>query len=117
MSHLIVLTAEMHKIAYLNINVKYRRPGNVIGYIPVEFEIFRDREFYKAVPLQSFQTRILTTLPNKLVFKVSDGKVYNFTAGKEEVVEDIVSKLAKMNVVEKLQKRYEEAFSNNSYCR
>ena len=117
MSHLIVLTAEMHKIAYLNINVKYRRPGNVIGYIPVEFEIFRDGEFYKAVPLQSFQTRILTTLPNKLVFKVSDGKVYNFTAGKEEVVEDIVSKLAKMNVVEKLQKRYEEAFSNNSYCR
>ena len=117
MSHLIVLTAEMHKIAYLNINVKYRRPGNVIGYIPVEFEIFRDGEFYKAIPLQSIQTRILTTLPDELVFKISDRRIFNYVPGTEEVIEDIVNELVEVNLVERPQKRFVESFSNRCSCK
>ncbi len=100
MSKLIVIAAEMHKIAENTINVKYRRPGNVIGYIPVTFEIFFDREYYKAVPLQSYQTRLLTNTPNALTFQVEHGKIYNSTRGTQEVVEEIVKQLAQMNILE-----------------
>jgi len=103
MSHLIVIAAEMHKIAYLNINVKYRQPGNLVEYIPVEFEVFRDGEIYRAIPLQSIETRILTTLPDELTFEITEDKILNHIPGKEEVVEDIVSKLVEMNVVERPQ--------------
>jgi len=97
MSHLIVITAEMYKVAEFTVNVKHRQPENVVEYIPVEFEIFRDGEYYKAIPLQDTQTRILTTLPCELVFEIKDGKIINYTQGKEEVVEDIVNKLVEMN--------------------
>jgi len=103
MSHLIVIAAEMHKIAYLNINVKYRQPGNLVEYIPVEFEVFRDGEIYRAIPLQSIQTRILRALPDELTFEITEDKILNYIPGKEEVVEDIVSQLVEMNVVERPQ--------------
>lgn len=99
MSNLIVITAEMYKVAEFTIHVKFRKPGNIVAHIPVEFEIFRDGEYYKAVPLQDSQIRMLTTLPRELIFEVKDGRVYNATRGKEEVVEDIVNRLLKMNAV------------------
>jgi hypothetical protein len=100
MSKLIVIAAEMHKIAEITIDIKYRRPGNVIGYIPVQFEIFLDGEFYKAIPLQNYQTRLLTNLPNALLFQVKNGKICNCTRGTQEVIEELVKKLGTMNVVE-----------------
>ncbi len=111
MSNLIVITSEMYKIAYFSINVKYCRPGNVVEYIPVEFEIFRDGIFYKAIPLQ---TTILTNLPKELLFQVKKGKVSDFHPGEEEVVEDIVNKLAELNLVERLKERSGETISFSS---
>ena len=104
MSNLIVITPEMYKVAEFPVDVKFRKPGNVVEYVRVEFEIFRDGEYYKAVPLQDSQTKILTTLPCELLFEVKEGKIYNHTEGKEEVVEDVVCKLAELNLVEPLKK-------------
>ena len=92
MSNLVVIAREMYKVAQFSIDVKYRRPGNVVEYLPVKFEIFRDGEYYKAIPLQDFQTRILTNLPKALKFEIKEGKILNYSADKE-VVEDIVNKL------------------------
>ena len=99
MSNLVVIACEMYKVAEFSINVKYRRPGNVVEYLPVKFEIFRDGEYYKAIPLQDFQTRILTNLPKALKFEIKEGKIYNYTTDKEEVVEDIVNKLLERNCI------------------
>ena len=100
MAHLIVITPEMHKIAQIPVEVKYRRPGNVIEYTSVEFEVFRDREFYKAVPLDDSKVRRITDLPNELLFQIKNGKVILSKPGKEEVIEDIVSELVAINIVE-----------------
>ncbi len=113
MSHLIVITAEMHKIAEFFINVKYRRPGNVITYIPIEFEVFINGEFYKAVPLQNFETRMLTSLPNAIMFQIKNGKVYNDNRGTEDIVKEIVGKLGEMNIVEIPLKRFEQTNPKN----
>lgn len=98
----------MHKIAEFSINIKHRRPGNVVQYIPVEFEVFLDGEYYKAIPLQSAQSSLLTNLPNELLFRVEDGKIYNCTRRTEEIVEDIVNQLAERGVIEMPEKRFSE---------
>ena len=99
MSNLVVIAREMHKVAEFSIDVKYRRPGNVVYYLPVKFEIFRDGEYYKAIPLQDFQTRILTNLPKALKFEIKEGKIYNYSTDKEEVVDDIVNKLLERKIL------------------
>ena len=99
MSNLVVIASEMYKVAEFSIDVKYCRPGNVVEYLPVEFEIFRDGEYYKAIPLQDFQTRILTNLPKALKFEIKEGKIYNYSIDKEEVVDDIVNKLLERKIL------------------
>jgi hypothetical protein len=113
MSQLIVITAEMHKIAEFSINVKYRRPGNVVAYIPVEFEVFINGDYYKAVPLQNFETRRLTSLPNCITFQIKNGKVYNDNRGTEDVVKEIVGKLFEMNILELPEKNLTETNNKN----
>jgi hypothetical protein len=100
MSHLVIITADLHKIADLSINVKYRQPGNVVEYLPVEFEVFKDGNFYKAVPLPGVETRTLTNLLNEYVFQINNGKACNCKQGSEEIIDEIVRKMAQTNIVE-----------------
>src|SRR3954452_552212 len=100
MSKLIIFTSDMHKIAEFCINIKYRQPGNVVEYLPVEFEVFIDRGYYKALPLQNSQTKLLVNLPDELIFQIKDGKICNYINGTSEVVEDIVKKLVEIDLVE-----------------
>ncbi|WP_018613845.1 hypothetical protein [Segetibacter koreensis] len=109
MTNLVVITAAMHKVADLFINVKYRCPGNVIKYVPVKFEVFREGEYFKALPVETAESNRLTNLPKQLLFQIDSGKVYTFDkADKEDVVEDIANNLYKMNIVECPQKQVTE---------
>jgi hypothetical protein len=100
MSKLIVAGPKMHKIAEFPVKVKYRQLENVPEYIPVEFEIFVDGEYYKALPLESFEKRMLANLPNELKFQTKNGQIENCKKESQEVIEEIVRKLFEMNVVE-----------------
>src|SRR5437764_1273920 len=100
MSKLIIIAADMHKIAEFYINVKYRQPGNVVEYLPVEFEVFKDGDYYRAIPLPRFEVKTLTNLPCEYTFQIKNGKPYKCQKGTEEIVDDIVRKIAHMNVVE-----------------
>jgi len=100
MSTLIVIAAEMHKIANFHVNVKHRHSGNIVEYIPVEFEIFEDGKYLKAIPQQCLQTKALLQLPNELLFAVKEGKICHRESCKDEITADIVDKLVKMNIVE-----------------
>ncbi len=104
MSNLIVTTPEMHKITDFKINVKYFRPGNVVAYTPVEFEIFINEENVKAIPLPGTQNQLLINLPNELMFQIKDDKICNCKDSEKEIVEDIVSKLVEMTIVKTLEK-------------
>jgi hypothetical protein len=114
MSQMIVIASPMHKIANIPVNVKYRRPGNVIAYLPVEFEIFKEGEYFRAIPLQDLQNRILTNLPKELLFKVKDGIIYNNPAGTDAVVQDILRQLVSMNEVETPQEVFVETTSTST---
>ena len=103
MSNFIIIAAEMHKISEFPIDVKYRQPGNVVEYLPVEFEIFQDGNYFKAIPLPGFETWTLTDLRNEYTFQIKNGKTYNCKKGTEEIIDDIVNKMVQMNVVEVLQ--------------
>jgi hypothetical protein len=108
MPRLVIITPEMHKIAEFTIKVKYRCPGNVIEYTPVEFEVFKDGEWYKAVPLCDVKTRLLTDLPRETFFQIKNGKITECNNVSREVIEDIVCKMIALDVVDKpLQKGVE----------
>lgn len=118
MSNLKVVTAEMHKVADLDIKVKYRRPGNVVGYVPVEFEIFKDGEYFKAIPLATIESKRLTNLPAQLLFQLKNRTIYTIDKTgkeKEEVIEDIVNELFDMNIAEVSQKKVEKTENVNSH--
>jgi hypothetical protein len=100
MSKLIIITPGMHKIVNLQIKVKYKKPGNVIEYIPVEFEVFRKGEHLEAVPLINANSRLLTNLPNEILFQVKNGKIKCCTPGREEVVSDLAKKMIEMDLME-----------------
>lgn len=109
MSKLIIITADMHKVAEFSINVKYRQPGNVVEYFPVEFEVFRDGDYYKAVPLPSVENTRLTEFRKEYPFQIKNGKACNCYTGTEEIVDDIVKKMAQMNIIETQQGKLMEA--------
>jgi hypothetical protein len=100
MSNLIVIAAGMHKIAALPLKVKCCDGGNGGEYIPVEFEIFVQGEYYKALPLHSREARQRTNLPDQLLFQIKNGTVYNDSGGTDKVVEDLVNQLIKMKIAE-----------------
>jgi hypothetical protein len=108
MPRLVIITPEMHKIAEFTIKVKYRCPGNVIEYIPVEFEVFKDGEWYKVVPLLDAKTRLLTDLPAELFFQLKNGKITRCSNKQKEVIEDIVCKMNAFDVVDKPLQRIVE---------
>jgi len=117
MSNLIVITAEMHKVADFYLNVKYRCPGNVVKYTSVEFEIFRDGECFKAIPVETDENRRLTDLPKQLLFQIKNGMAYTSSrTGTEEVVEEIVNKLFEMKIVEVVAKKVVEKSDAHSIC-
>src|SRR4051812_22868281 len=81
MSNFIIIAADMHKIAAFSINVKYRQPGNVVEYLPVEFEIYQDGNYFEAIPLPCSKTRTLTNLRNEYTFQLKNGKTYDWEKG------------------------------------
>lgn len=100
MSHIEIEACEMHKIGQFFINVKHHPPGNVVEYLPVEFKIFQDGEYYKAIPFRDFDKKIIMDLPSELSFQIKNWKKFNYQHSHEEIIEDIVDKLIYMNLVE-----------------
>ena len=41
MSSLTITPAAMHKIANVDVDVKYRQPGNVVTYVSIIFEVYK----------------------------------------------------------------------------
>jgi hypothetical protein len=96
---LTVITPDCHKIAECEVKVKYRRPGNVVEYLPVKFEVFREGECYKAVPLQDTSIRILTNLPRQIFFHLKNGKVVQCSRGQQEIMEELVTQMVSREMI------------------
>jgi hypothetical protein len=105
MSRLIIISAEMHKIANVIVDVKYRHPGNVVAYVSVAFEIYRDGIDFFAVPVSSEENMRLLNLPKKFSFRFKNEILGISLPGLEEVVEDIVGQLNPVGLI-KVPDRY-----------
>ena len=92
------------KLANVNVSVPFHAPGNVIKYKKVDFEVFKVDGHYKAVPLCSYQDRVLASLPPELVFDYNNGHVLssrgNQKDGNLHVLSDIVEELKKQKALE-----------------
>ena len=83
----------MHKIANVDVNVKYRRPGNVVAYVPVIFEVYQKGNKFDAIPFVSEETKILTNLPTEITFRMQNETIYEVSQRYKEVVESLVERL------------------------
>ncbi|MEO6914931.1 MAG: hypothetical protein ABI151_04095 [Chitinophagaceae bacterium] len=106
MSNLIIVTASMHKIANVSIEVKYRHPGNVVAYIAVEFELYEVKGKYFAVPLVSIETRRILNLPAQFSFHVQNNVILVSGNGLKGVVKELVKKLSQLALIDDVQKEY-----------
>jgi hypothetical protein len=103
MSNLIIISAAMHKIANVEVDVKYRYPGNVIEYISMTFEVYKNRCKFFAIPLANEENRRLANLPNEFSFRLEGEVIYISARGLEEVVEQIVDKLQSLGLIKRCQ--------------
>ncbi|MDQ3844426.1 MAG: hypothetical protein M3342_10490 [Bacteroidota bacterium] len=90
------------KIASVTINVPFRSAGNIIKNRTMEFEVWKENAYYKAIPLCSYQDRVLANLPPELVFEYRDGNASSTRGIKDgniQVIRDIALQLKATNVV------------------
>ncbi len=102
MPHFIIIPPATHKLATINIDVEYARPGNNISHVPVNFEIFKRGNRFIALPIQTRKMRLLTNLSGPIEFDVQEEKI-GCKPVYREIVEEIVLKLAAANVIERQQ--------------
>ena len=99
MSSLIIISAGMHKIANVDVDVKHFRPGNVISYIPIKFEIFREGINFVAVSIASEENLRLTNLPKEFSFRFKNEIMGISLPNLVEIVEEIVDKLQPLGLI------------------
>ncbi len=96
--------ATIDKLAGINVKVPFHGPGNVIKYKEVEFDIFKVEGQYKAVPLCSYQDRVLASLPPELIFTYEQGATTssrgNLKDGNLGVIQEIVEELKKQKAID-----------------
>ena len=96
----------MQKIASFDINTKYRQPGNVVAYIFIGYEIYKDGSKFFAVPLTNDKNKLLANLPSQFSFRMVNEAIHISAPGLEEVVEEIVDKLNNLGFIAVLQNAY-----------
>ena len=91
-----------HKITTLTIMVPYRSAGNVIKQHPVQLEIFKDENAFRAMPLLSEDERTIANLPPNLLFEYKDGKIISSRGNRDgnfHVLRDIVEVLKEESLI------------------
>lgn len=81
------------------VNVPYRLPGNIVAYMPVEFEVLKDGDYCKAKPVCSDAKKRLINLPSALEFQVFSGKVVMARKVHEDVAYAIVRELNRLKIL------------------
>jgi hypothetical protein len=79
-----------------------------VEYLPVEFEVFKNGGYYKAIPLPSSEADILANLPCEVIFQIKNGKPCDCRKGTEEIVDNIIRKMGTMNIEEMPRERLTE---------
>jgi hypothetical protein len=96
--------ASSDKLAEVSVNVPFHAPGNVIINKEMNFEVYKINGQYKAVPICSYQDRMLASLPPELVFNYTEGMAVsnrgNLKDGNIEVINDIVQELKKQKALQ-----------------
>jgi hypothetical protein len=84
--------ANSEKIASVTVSVPIHSSGNVIVQKPVELDVFKDDNVYKAIPLLNTDERRLANLPEELHFEIKDGKARSLRGdrdGNMHVINDV----------------------------
>jgi hypothetical protein len=91
-----------NKIANVKISVPYKGPGNTIRQNPVAFDVYSEKDQYKAVPVLNTDERRIANLPEELLFKCEDGKPISLRGnfdGNYHAIQSIVHELQKQNLL------------------
>jgi hypothetical protein len=85
----------------LTFPIPYKSAGNIIRQKEVSFDIYKEGDAYKAVPLLNMDERRLANLPHELVFTHSGGKAISergIKDGNFHIIEEIAKQLQSQNL-------------------
>jgi hypothetical protein len=94
-----VILPSYNKLENVAVAVSFRKPGNVVSYFNLDFEIFQKGNSYKAVPVFDQVNKRLVTLPDVLLFSINDGVLISELKHKDLIV-DIAKELTKRKIIE-----------------
>jgi hypothetical protein len=92
----------MEKLAAVTINVPYKSAGNVILQKEVNFEVYKDEDYYCIRPGLNEMERRLANLPETLDFQLIDGKAVSVKGTKDgnfHVIDEIVKLLRNQDIL------------------
>ena len=87
------IISNFHKIAIVNIPVPFRKPGNVVEHLSIDFEVYENGHNFKAVPLCNEASKLLTALPEYFYFRIVNGRTIVLERKYKEIAENIVAGL------------------------
>lgn len=81
------------RLASTTVKAPYHRPGGVVEYISVPFDVYQKEHRFKAVPACCKTDRRLTHLPPVLSFQIKNNRLYIFRDEHKDLVKDLVKEL------------------------
>lgn len=80
-------------VELVSIPVPYRKPGNVVEHLTIQFEVSYQENNFRAVPFCNTNNKRLTALPDVLLFRVEKGNVVCKRSDLVTVAQKIMSEL------------------------
>lgn len=91
------VTNPLANVTKITLPVAYRKPGNVLEYTEVEFEIHQTSNYFRVVPLCDEGKMRLIGLPSGFSFEVMKGMVVMQKPDMTTVALDLIKKLSDTN--------------------
>jgi hypothetical protein len=83
------------------VEVPYRKPGNVIEHLPIEFEIFQMNNHLTAVPRCSEEIMRLINIGKTIRFKIVKGDIVVEKPRLKQVAEDIFNVMVSKRLLQR----------------
>lgn len=90
------------KIMTAHLHIPYKGSGNVIYQKPVDIDIFKHENGFKAVPLLHEHERRVANLPPEMIFTCIQGKATSSRGkidGNQHVLDDLVEAMKRENLI------------------
>ncbi|HWJ29949.1 MAG TPA: hypothetical protein VNS32_25640 [Flavisolibacter sp.] len=91
-----------HKLMTAHLHIPYKGSGNIIYQKPVDIDVFKHENGYKAVPQMQESERRVANLPPEMIFTYNQGRAQSSRGhvdGNQHVLDDLIEEMKKEKIL------------------